>query len=275
MIQNALSIDVEDYFQVSAFGEKIPQSEWSTRECRIERNIRRILELLRVGDVKATFFTLGWIADRYPELICEIASEGHEIASHGYNHNRVSDLTPAEFREDIVRTKGTLENLTGHIVTGYRAPSFSISEKNLWAFDIIQDAGYKYSSSIYPINHDHYGMPSAPRFAHKVAEQLLEVPISTTVLFRRNFPASGGGYFRLLPYYLSKFAFSRVNAQDKQALVFYFHPWEIDVGQPIIGGIGVRSHFRHYVNLAGMERKLVRLFSDFRWGRMDKIFLYS
>ena len=270
---NALTIDVEDYFQVSAFAPHIARSSWDTRECRVERNVGRILEMLSAAQAKATFFTLGWLAERYPLLIRRIVDEGHELASHGYGHERASDLSESAFLEDIQRAKSILEDLGGVEIKGYRAPSFSIGEGNLWAFDCLVRAGYQYSSSIYPIRHDHYGMPDSPRHAYQVRPGLLEVPITTLRMFNRNFPSSGGGYFRLLPYQLSRWMLNRVNVRERQSGIFYFHPWEIDTGQPRIAGISSKTRFRHYVNIDHMERRLIQLLRDFRWGRMDSIFL--
>ena len=270
---NALTIDVEDYFQVSAFAPYIRRDEWDSRECRVERNVGRILELLAARDVKATFFTLGWIAERYPQLVREIVAQGHELASHGYGHQRASDLDRAAFREDIFRAKGILESLSGRPVRGYRAPSFSIGTGNLWAFDVLAETGHHYSSSIYPIQHDHYGMPDSPRFAYRLANGLLEVPVTTVRLWGRNLPSSGGGYFRLLPYAVSRWLIGKVNRDDAESAVFYFHPWEIDADQPRVAGIDAKSRFRHYVNIGRMEGRLQQLLADFRWGRMDQIFL--
>ncbi|MDE2399172.1 MAG: DUF3473 domain-containing protein [Burkholderiales bacterium] len=272
-ITNALTIDVEDYFQVSAFAPYIRRDDWERRECRVERNVQRILGLLADADTRATFFTLGWIAERYPQLVRAIVDGGHELASHGYGHERASDLDEAAFRADVGRAKALLEDIAGRPVLGYRAPSFSIGSANLWAFDVLARAGYRYSSSIYPIRHDHYGMPDAPRFAHAVRAGLLEVPVTTLRLAGRNLPSSGGGYFRLLPYPLSRWMIRQVNGQDRQAAIFYFHPWEIDPGQPRIPGIDARTRFRHYVNIDRMDARLQRLLADFRWGRMDDIFL--
>lgn len=272
-ITNALTIDVEDYFQVSAFAPHIARSEWNIRECRVERNIQRILEMLAHRDIKATFFTLGWIAERYPQLVREIVQAGHELASHGYGHERASDQTEEAFFSDIQLAKIVLEDLSGCEINGYRAPSFSIGEGNLWAFDCLARAGYRYSSSIYPIRHDHYGMPDSPRFAYEVRPGLIEVPITTLRVWNRNFPSSGGGYFRLLPYTLSRWMLQRVNANDCESSVFYFHPWEIDPGQPRIAGIAKKTRFRHYVNIDRMEGRLKQLLGDFKWGRMDQIFL--
>ncbi|MDO8770447.1 MAG: DUF3473 domain-containing protein [Burkholderiaceae bacterium] len=273
IITNALTIDVEDYFQVSAFAPHIARSEWNTRECRVERNVNFILEMLAHRNTKATFFTLGWIAERYPQLVRQIVSEGHELASHGYGHERASEQTEAAFFSDIHLAKIVLEDLAGSEVNGYRAPSFSIGTGNLWAFDCLARAGYRYSSSVYPIRHDHYGMPDSPRFAYEVRPGLMEIPITTLRLLNRNLPSSGGGYFRLLPYALSRWMLGRVNSNDHESGVFYFHPWEIDAGQPRIAGISRKTRFRHYVNIGRMQDRLNLLLSDFKWGRMDHIFL--
>ncbi len=272
-IANALTIDVEDYFQVSAFAPYIARNDWEARECRVERNVHRILDMLAQHQVKATFFTLGWIAERHPQLVRAIVDQGHELASHGYGHERASDLDRKAFTTDIDRAKKILEDLSGAAILGYRAPSFSIGLGNLWAFDALLQSGHRYSSSIYPIAHDHYGMPDSPRFAYQADCGLLEVPITTLRLMNRNLPSSGGGYFRLLPYALSRWMLRRVNQQDQQAAIFYFHPWEIDAEQPRIAGIDARTRFRHYVNISSNESKLQRLLTDFRWGRMDDIFL--
>lgn len=271
-IRNALTIDVEDYFQVSAFAPHIPRSEWTLRECRIERNVDRILAMLDEHATHATFFTLGWVAERYPQVVRRIVAGGHEIASHGYGHERASEQTPDEFFADIDSAKLILEDLAGCPVNGYRAPSFSIGEKNLWAFECLERAGYRYSSSIYPIRHDHYGMPDAPRHAHRIGG-LLEIPATTLRFFNRNWPASGGGYFRLMPYGLSRWLIGRVNRVDGLPAVFYFHPWEIDPAQPRVAGISAKTRFRHYVNIPRMEQRLHRLIADFSWGRMDELFL--
>jgi polysaccharide deacetylase family protein (PEP-CTERM system associated) len=272
-ITNALTIDVEDYFQVSAFAPYIARSEWDARECRVERNVDRILELLAGAQTQATFFTLGWVAERYPQLVRRIVEGGHELASHGYGHQRASELSPEAFAADVGCAKKILEDTAGVPVLGYRAPSFSIGNGNLWAFDTLAASGYRYSSSIYPIAHDHYGMPNSPRFAYRLQSGLLEVPITTLRLFNRNLPSSGGGYFRLLPYALSRWMLRKVNAEDRESAVFYFHPWEIDPEQPRVAGIDAKTRFRHYLNLARMERRLTQLLADFRWGRMDRIFL--
>jgi polysaccharide deacetylase family protein (PEP-CTERM system associated) len=274
-IENALTIDVEDYFQVSAMAPYIRRADWDRCECRVEHNIDRILQLLAAKNTHATFFTLGWIAERYPDMVRRIVREGHELASHGYGHQRVSDLTEAEFFDDITRSKGLLEDLGGQAVWGYRAPSFSIGANNLWALDTLQRAGYRYSSSIYPVKHDHYGMPDAPRFAYETSGGMMEVPPTTLRMFNRNLPSSGGGYFRLMPYALSRWMLQQVNRQDEQSAIFYFHPWEIDPGQPRVAGIDLKTRFRHYVNIGRTEQRLARLLDDFQWDRMDNIFIGS
>jgi polysaccharide deacetylase family protein (PEP-CTERM system associated) len=269
-----MTIDVEDYFQVSAFAAHIPRDSWNSISCRVENNIDRILSLLDERGVKATFFTLGWIAERYPAMVMRLVAEGHEVASHGWGHQRVWELDPDEFRKDIVRSKGLLEDIAGQPVLGYRAPSFSIGRQNEWALDLLGDAGYRYSSSIYPIRHDHYGVPDAPRFAYYPrSNMLLEIPITTIRVFQRNLPAGGGGYFRLWPYPVSRWFLQRLNRFEERPAIFYFHPWEIDHQQPRQKGISMKTRFRHYHNLHRMEDRLRALVRDFRWDRMDRIFL--
>ena len=270
-ITNGLTIDVEDYFQVSAFAPYIARADWNGLECRVERNVDRSLALLDRHSTKATFFTLGWIAERYPHLVRSIVDAGHELASHGYGHERASDQTADGFFADVQLAKFLLEDISGTEVKGYRAPSFSIGAGNQWAFDCLERAGYRYSSSIYPIRHDHYGMPDAPRFAHRIGG-LLEVPATTLRVFNRNWPASGGGYFRLMPYAMSRWMLRQVNSRDRRPATFYFHPWEVDPDQPRVAGISARTRFRHYLNIHRMEARLDRLLADFRWGRMDRIF---
>jgi polysaccharide deacetylase family protein (PEP-CTERM system associated) len=272
-IVNALTIDVEDYFQVSALAPYIARTEWDVRECRVEHNVERILRMLEDYGSRATFFTLGWVAERYPQLIRRIVDNGHELASHGFAHKRATEQSPEAFFSDIQLAKIVLEDISGVEVRGYRAPSFSIGPGNLWAFECIERAGYRYSSSIYPIHHDHYGMPDAPRFAHDVRSGLIEVPVTTMRLFGRNWPAGGGGYFRLMPYSMSRWLLRRVNRVDRQPAIFYFHPWEIDSAQPRVPGIDAKTRFRHYVNLDRMERRLRKLLFDFEWGRVDEILL--
>lgn len=272
-IVNALTVDVEDYFQVSAFERHIDRGDWDRLPCRVEANVARILEMLEAHGARATFFTLGWIARRYPALVRRIADAGHELASHGSEHRRASDQTREAFIADIREAKELLEQLSGTAVMGYRAPSFSVGDGNRWAFQCIAEAGYRYSSSVYPIHHDHYGAPTAPRFAHEVAPGLIELPVATVRVLNTNLPAGGGGYFRLLPYMLSRWSLERINRTDRQPAMFYFHPWEIDPGQPRIAGVPVRTRFRHYLNLGRTQCRLDRLLRDFRWDRVDRVFL--
>ncbi|SEQ88541.1 polysaccharide deacetylase family protein, PEP-CTERM locus subfamily [Nitrosomonas sp. Nm51] len=275
LIKNAMTIDVEDYFQVSAFENHIPKSSWDTIPCRIEHNMEKILNLLDEKQIKATFFTLGWVAERYQQMTRCIVDNGHELASHGWGHARVTELTPAEFNEDIIRSKKILEDISGQAVQGYRAPSFSINSRNLWALDCLAEAGYRYSSSIYPVRHDHYGMPDAPRFAYfpRGDNGVLELPVTTVRLWGRNLPAGGGGYFRLWPYTVSKWFIKRLNSVESHAAIFYFHPWEIDADQPRLDGVSFKTRFRHYLNLRRMEKRLKALTHDFKWDRVDRIFL--
>lgn len=271
---NAMTVDVEDYFQVSAFERHIRREDWDRLECRVERNTERVLALFDVHGVRATFFMLGWLAERYPQLVRRIVDGGHELASHGYAHVRVTQQQPDEFRGDVLRTKKLLEDISGSPVQGYRAASYSIGAGNLWALDILREVGYDYSSSIYPVRHDLYGWPGAPRFAfHYRQTGLLEIPVTTVAFFNQKLPCGGGGYFRLFPYAMSRWALRRVNRHDRQPCVFYFHPWEIDADQPRLTNLSLRTRFRHYLNLDRMERRLACLLEDFRWGRMDQVFL--
>lgn len=270
---NAMTVDVEDYFQVSAFEKHIQRADWDQMECRVERNLEHILALFEAHGVHATFFMLGWIAERYPQIVKQIVDAGHELASHGYSHIRVTNQNEDEFRNDVIRTKKLLEDMAGVAVNGYRAASYSIGAKNLWALDVLQETGHLYSSSIYPIRHDLYGMPEAPRFAFRHhGDGILEIPVTTVALFDNKFPCGGGGYFRLFPYALSRWAMRRVNYIDRESCVFYFHPWEIDAEQPRQLNIGLKTRFRHYLNLHRMPQRLSRLLQDFRWGRMDEVF---
>lgn len=274
-IANALTVDVEDYFQVSALAPHIPRADWERMPCRVERNVALILELLADSGSQATFFVLGWIAERYPRLVRGIHEAGHEVASHGYGHRRATEQSRDEFLQDIDAAKRLLEDITGTAVQGYRAPSFSIGRGNSWAFDCIVEAGYRYSSSIYPVRHDHYGMPDAPRFPYRPRDGLLEIPIATARLGKANLPAGGGGYFRLLPYAVSRSLIRRVNDVDGRSAVFYFHPWELDPGQPRIAGTSFKTRTRHYLNLRRTEPRLRSLLRDFSWRRMDRLFLDS
>ncbi|HTP45700.1 MAG TPA: XrtA system polysaccharide deacetylase [Casimicrobiaceae bacterium] len=270
-VVNALTIDVEDYFHVSAFAPYIPRSSWDSWPCRIEQNIDRVLQLLADRGVNATFFTLGWIAERYPEMVRRIVSGGHELASHGYAHERAATQGPDPFFADVALAKAVLEDIIGTEVQGYRAPSFSINDDNLWAYDCLAKAGYRYSSSVYPIRHDHYGAPGRSRFAHLASAGVLEVPIATVRLFRTNLPAGGGGYFRLMPYALSRWLIRRVNDADEESAVFYFHPWEIDPEQPRVKEADPKARFRHYINLERTATRLQLLLADFRWDRLDHV----
>jgi polysaccharide deacetylase family protein (PEP-CTERM system associated) len=272
-IANALSIDVEDYFHVAALAPYIARSDWEHLPCRVEANIETILGLLAEAQAQATFFVLGWVAERYPALVRRIAAAGHEIASHGYDHERATHQGRGDFYQDICRAKRLLEEITGVEVGGYRAPSFSIDESSFWAFDCIAEAGYRYSSSVYPIHHDHYGMPDAPRFPFRPIPELLEIPVSTARVLTVNLPAGGGGYFRLLPYAVSRALIRRVNETEGRPAVFYLHPWELDAQQPRIPGTSLKARFRHYLNLERMQPRLRRLLHDFAWRRMDRTFL--
>jgi polysaccharide deacetylase family protein (PEP-CTERM system associated) len=272
---NALSVDVEDYFQVSAFEQHVAQADWDSRELRVDRNVGRLLEIFAEHDVRATFFMLGWVAQKVPSMVREIVAGGHEIASHGFKHTRVTTQQPHEFREDIVRTKALLEDMSGQEVIGYRAASYSINRDNMWALDILAETGHRYSSSVYPIKHDLYGIPDAPRFRFAVGEsRLTEIPITTVPLLGRNWPCGGGGYFRLFPYWMSKWALEHVNRVERQSAVFYFHPWEIDPGQPRVEGLGWKTKFRHYLNLDRVEHRLRQLLDDFHWDRLDRVFAF-
>lgn len=272
---NAMTVDVEDYFQVSAFEPYIAKSQWDNLPHRVERNTHRILDMFEAGGIKATFFTLGWVAERYPGLIARIIKDGHELACHGYEHIRVTEQTPDQFRDDISRTKQLLEALSGKEVKGYRAASYSIGAKNLWALDVLQEAGFKYSSSIYPVKHDLYGMPEAPRFIYEPLDNrdFKEIPITTLRFGNKNMPCGGGGFFRFYPYAFSKWAFNRVNRTENQAGIFYFHPWEIDPEQPRQSGLSFKTRTRHYLNLHRMEHRIQRLLADFNWDTMEHVFL--
>ena len=273
-IRNAMSVDVEDYFQVSAFENIVDKRDWDDIPCRVEANIERTLQLFSSKEIKATFFMLGWVAERYPEIVKKIVDSGHELASHGWEHIRVTQQDREEFKQDAIRTRHFLEDLSGQQVKGYRAASYSICADNLWAFDVLAGAGYEYSSSIVPIKHDLYGIPEAPRFAFRAAQnRLLEIPITTITIAGRNINCGGGGWFRLFPYSFSRWAIKKVNHDDQQPAIFYFHPWEIDPDQPRLEQASKRSKFRHYLNLKEMQPRLSRLLNDFSWGRVDEVFL--
>jgi len=266
-LTNYLTIDVEDYFQVAAFEDIINPDAWSSLECRVERNTAAILDILEKHRVRATFFVVGWIAERYPALVREISRHGHEIGCHSYLHRKIYDLTPEEFREDTRRAKNILEDITGKTVLGYRAPSYSITKKSLWALDILEELGFKYDSSIFPIYHDNYGIPDAPRFEYKLPNHdIMEYPISTTLMLGRKIPVAGGGYFRLFPYWFTKYALAKINMREQKPFVFYLHPWEIDPDQPRFNHAGQLSKFRHYNNLHKTRQRLERLLNDFDFG---------
>lgn len=271
---NAMSVDVEDYFQVSAFEPYIKKSDWDSLEHRVENNTHKILDLFSEFETKSTFFTLGWVANKYPSLIKRIVDEGHELACHGYEHIRVTEQSPEQFRADIIKTKQLLEDLAGKAVIGYRAASYSINKNNLWAHDVLAEEGFKYSSSVYPVKHDLYGIPDAPRFCYKpiAGSEFLEVPISTLRFGEKNMPCGGGGFFRFYPYLFSKWAFNKINSNN-QAAIFYCHPWEIDPEQPKQQGISMKTKFRHYLNLNKMEGRIRSLLIDFKWDAMENVFL--
>ncbi|MEL7535615.1 MAG: XrtA system polysaccharide deacetylase [Pseudomonadota bacterium] len=273
-LPNALTCDVEDYFQVSAFEHLVPKSSWHEWSCRVERNMDQVLEIYAERGAKGTFFTLGWIAEHYPGVVRKIAAEGHEVASHGYQHERVWNQTADSFRDDIDRTRKLLQDLSGQPVVGFRAASWSLDKRTPWAHQVMAECGYTYSSSIYPISHDHYGLPDAPLqpFVEKTSG-LLEVPASTFRLAGRNLPSAGGGYFRLFPLPLSRWLIDNVRQRNGVPAVFYFHPWEIDPDQPRMAGISLKTRFRHYVNLGRFEARLRRLLQHGRWDRMDRIYL--
>jgi polysaccharide deacetylase family protein (PEP-CTERM system associated) len=272
-IRNAMTVDVEDYFQVQAFAHCIDRKDWDAFPRRVDLNTNRILDQFDTHGVKATFFTLGWVAERFPGLIRRIVEDGHELASHGWDHTRVDAQTPETFRADIRRTRALLEDTGGVRVAGYRAATFSIGARTLWAFPILRQEGYLYSSSINPIRHDLYGMPDAPRVPFRPdADGVLEIPMTTVRLMGRNWPCSGGGYFRLLPTVLYRAGLRRVNRHDGQPGIFYFHPWEVDPGQPRVENAGWKSRLRHYTNLSRMAGDLDDLLRDFAWDRMDRVY---
>ena len=272
-IRNAMTVDVEDYFQVQAFAHCVERKDWESYPRRVDLNTNRILDQFQRAGVKATFFTLGWVAERFPILIRRIVEDGHELASHGWDHTRVDRQDPESFRIDIRRTRALLEDTGGVRVAGYRAATFSIGARNLWAFPILRQEGYVYSSSINPIRHDLYGVPDAPRIPFRPDEDgVIELPMTTVRLLGRNWPCSGGGYFRLLPTWLYRAGLLRVNRHDGQPGIFYFHPWEIDTGQPRIVNAGWKSRLRHYTNLSRMADDLDDLLKDFAWDRMDRVF---
>lgn len=272
MIVNGLSVDVEDWFQVGAFENTISRADWDGLELRVGDNVARILDLFDEAGVKATFFTLGWVAERNRAAMQSIVNRGHELASHGYDHTRVFTLTRNQFSADLAKARSILEDASGKAVTGYRAPSFSIDARNPWAHEVLAEHGYAYSSSVAPVVHDHYGWREAPRFAFDPVpgSDLVEIPVTTALLGKRRLAAGGGGFFRVLPYSFTRWAIRQVNSDHRPA-VFYFHPWEVDPDQPRVSNAPVRSRLRHYTNLSSMAGKLSDLLGDFAWGRMDEL----
>ncbi len=272
---NALTVDVEEHFQVSAFESVVRREDWDGHESRVVSNTERLLDLFDEVDVRATFFCLGWVAERQPALIREIVRRGHEVGSHGYSHRLIYEQTPSEFREELLRSKRLLEELTSGAVEGHRAASFSIGRSNLWALDVIAECGFRYDSSLFPVVHDRYGIPGAPRGIYRLTtpagHSLIEIPPSTLAVGSRTLPVAGGGYLRLYPGWLTSWAIRRLNRQEARPAVVYVHPWEVDPDQPRIEGAGLVSRFRHYVNLRGTATKLRRLLDRHRFGRMSDL----
>lgn len=274
---NAFSVDVEDYFQVEGFKTVVDRASWESRPARVVESTERVLALLDAAEARATFFVLGWVAERFPSLARRIHAEGHEIASHGYGHEMAHSQSRSDFRDDVRRAKGILEDCVGAGVRGFRAPTFSIGRKNWWAYEILEEEGYAYSSSIYPVSHDLYGMPDAPRapFCPLTTGSFLEIPVAAVRVLNGNRPCGGGGYFRLMPYALSRWCIARINRVDQMPCVFYCHPWEFDTGQPRLPQVPLKSRVRHYLNIGMMERRIARLLEDFSWGRIDEVYLRS
>lgn len=272
-MRNALSVDVEDWFHVGAFENVISRDNWAALECRVERNTDALLEMFGNHGIKATFFTLGWVAERYPHLMRRVADAGHELANHGSEHDRVFTLGREKFAADIDRARKIIEDASGTKVTGYRAPSFSIDQRTPWAHEVLAEQGYAYSSSVAPVKHDHYGWAEAPRFAFKpvAGSDLIEIPVTTAEFAGRRLAAGGGGFFRLLPYAFSRWAIRQVNNEAERPAIIYFHPWEIDPGQPRVAHAPMKSKLRHYTKLKAMAPKLERLIGDFSWDRLDLI----
>lgn len=270
---NGMSVDVEDWFQVGAFEAVIDKQDWTSLAQRVERNCDAILAMFDDAGIRATFFTLGWVAQRHPALIRRIADAGHELASHGWDHDRVFRMTPQQFARDLDMSRKAIEDAGGQLVSGYRAPSFSIDARTPWAHRVLAEQGYAYSSSVAPVAHDHYGWREAPRFAFRpVADsQLVEIPVTTATFAGRRLAAGGGGFFRVLPYGFSRWAIRQVNRRDGRPAVFYFHPWEVDPDQPRVAGAPMRSRLRHYSRLDAMAGKLRQLIGEFRWDRMDAL----
>jgi polysaccharide deacetylase family protein (PEP-CTERM system associated) len=270
-LPNAFTVDVEDYYHVSAFTGSVRKDQWQTFESRVERNTHRLLDMLDERGIRGTFFVLGWVGERHPQLVREIRARGHEVACHGFSHDLVYNQTREVFREETLRSKGFLEDTLGEPVLGYRAASYSVTRRSLWALDVLAEAGFTYDSSIFPINHDRYGIASAPRFPFRVelggGASIREFPLTTVRWSGISWPVAGGGYFRLLPYVYTRSGLARVNSHDHVPAVFYLHPWEIDTGQPRLRGSRL-SVFRHYTNIERCEARLTRLLADFQWAPM-------
>jgi len=268
-IPNALTVDVEDYFHVAALALNIRRDSWTSRESRVVGNTQRLLAIFEQFDVCGTFFVLGWVAERYPQLVRDIAARGHEVACHGYSHRLVYEQSPKEFHEETLRSKNLLEDIIGSAVFGYRAASYSIVRESLWALDILVELGFVYDSSIFPVHHDRYGIPDAERVPHRMAtpngKSIVEWPLATARILGFRFPVAGGGYFRLLPYWLSCWGLASINRNDRQPFIFYLHPWEIDPAQPRVSASWL-SQFRHYTNLGKCEERLRRLLGEFQFG---------
>ena len=271
--KQALTVDVEDYFHVSAFEKAIDKADWNNLELRVEANTYRLLELFEQKQAKCTFFTLGWVAERCPNLIKAIVDQGHELASHGFAHQRATEMTPEQFLADVSKSKHVLEDTSGQAIIGYRAPSFSINDSNTWVYETLAELGFEYSSSTYPIEHDLYGVPNWPRFKYQRAEGIIEIPVPTVRKNERNTGIGGGGYFRLYPYWLSKRRIDNYLNTEQQPYSFYFHPWEIDPEQPRVAGASIKSRLRHYLNLSRMEGKVERLLEDYQWDTMKSVYL--
>jgi polysaccharide deacetylase family protein (PEP-CTERM system associated) len=277
-IVNALTVDVEDYYQVGAFERRISRAAWGDYPSRVEANTTAMLELFEAAQVHATFFVLGWIAERHPSLVRAIAARGHEVASHGYSHTNVTRQSPAAFRADVRRTRNLLQDISGTAVRGYRAANFSIGRETAWAFTVLREEGYAYSSSVYPMWHDQDVIQlrqRGPFTPEETGGGLLEIPLTTVSMLGIDLPCSGGGYFRLLPYSVSRWALRRVNRLEQRPFVFYVHPWEIDPAQPRVSGVTIKSRLRHYINLTRVEGRLRRLLDEFRWDRVDRVFFES
>jgi polysaccharide deacetylase family protein (PEP-CTERM system associated) len=272
-VVNAMSVDVEDYFHVNAFDGVVPRGRWESLESRVCRNTERLLGLFEARGVSATFFVLGWVAERFPSLVSSIARQGHEIASHGYAHRLIYEQTPQVFRDDVRRAKSLLEAAAGVPVDGFRAPSYSVTTRTLWALDVLIEEGYRYDASIFPIRHDRYGLPASPRHPYvltRAAGSLVEAPASTVRCGGVNLPVAGGGYFRILPYAWTRWGIRRINTHEGRPAIFYLHPWEIDPAQPRIRA-GLVSRFRHYRNLDKTEPRLRRLLRDFRFSTVGRL----